>query len=134
MSFAATPSRHASRDGLHVGDARDEKVRAARYSAALDRYTNDITFTVHRLDDARAPRIVAQYVSQAADAHVDAAIAGIAVAAARQLDELQARDHAVAMRQQRRQHAKLGVAHRGEPLLGIAQLARHAVQLPAGEM
>src|SRR5688572_17124653 len=68
-------------------------------SGALDQDTNDITFTVNRLDDARTPRVVAEDLAQPADAHVDAPVERPGVAAARELDELAAGDHAVAMRQ-----------------------------------
>src|SRR5690349_14677821 len=99
----------------------------------LDGHANDITFTVYCLDDARDARIVAENLAQPADAHVDAAIERQRVATARELDELQPRHHAIAVRQQRRQHAVLGVAQRRGPAGGIAQLPRDDVELPAAE-
>src|SRR5689334_8048290 len=69
-------------------------------SATLDGHADDITFTVYGLDDARQARMVAEDLAQTADAHVDAAIEGQRVAAACELDELEARHHAIAMREQ----------------------------------
>src|SRR6187455_1177551 len=99
----------------------------------LDGYANDITLTMYCLDDAWDARIVAENLAQPADAHVDAAIEGQRIASARELDEFQPRHHAIAVRQQRRQHAVLGVAQRRGPPGGIAQLPRDDIELPAAE-
>src|SRR5262245_57710216 len=73
--------------------------RDQQRSRPFDGHANDITFTVNSLDDARAPRIVAEYLPQPADAHVDAAIEGVWIAAPREFDELEARYDAVAVRE-----------------------------------
>ena len=125
---------------LHWGDARAKSSCAACVRDAsrhtikrVQRDTNDITFTVYCLDDARDARIVAENLAQPADAHVDAAIERTGVAAARELDELAARHHAIAVREQRGEHAILGAAQRRALPLRIAELARHDVELPAAE-
>src|SRR5262245_48460700 len=69
-----------------LGQTPREKFQKTR-SGAFDEYANDITFTVNGLDDARHARVVAQDLAQLADAHVDAAVERIRVAAARELDE-----------------------------------------------
>src|SRR5690349_18672924 len=55
-------------------------------SRAFNGNTDDITFTVHCLDDARATRIVAEDLAKPADAHVDAAIERACIATARELE------------------------------------------------
>src|SRR6187399_1682733 len=55
-------------------------------SGAFNGNTDDITFTVHCLDDARAARIIAEDLAKAADAHVDAAIERARIATARELE------------------------------------------------
>jgi hypothetical protein len=74
-------------------------------SCTFNEYSNDITFTVNCLDDARHSRIVSENLAQPADAHVDAAIERAGVASTRELDEFVARHHAVAVREQRCEHA-----------------------------
>src|SRR6516162_6914042 len=55
-----------------------------------------VPLAVHRLDDLRRARIVAENLPQAADAHVDAEVERISVAPAQQLGELRACQHAIA--------------------------------------
>src|SRR5688500_13562985 len=102
-------------------------------SSAFDGDANDITFSVNCLDDARTPSIVAEDLAQPADAHVDAAIERPRVASACELDQLGARDHAVALREQRRQHAVFGGAQRRGSAVRRVQLARDDVEAPAAE-
>src|SRR5256886_7016318 len=82
---------------------------ASRYCAASVAHDVDadhITLAVDGLDDVRRARIIAQDLPQAADAHVDAAVEGIGVAAAQQLGQLRAAEHAVARSEQHRQRSE----------------------------
>src|SRR5204863_90770 len=81
-------------------------------SVAHDADADHITLAVDGLDDVRRARVIAQDLPQAADAHVDAAVEGIGVAAAQQLGQLRAAEHAVGRAEQ----------HREQPVLRAAQV------------
>src|SRR5205807_7303902 len=83
------------------------------------RYADHVTLAVDGLDDLRRARVVAEDLPQAADAHVDAAIEGIGVAAAQQLRQLGTAQHAIAGREQYREQSVLGAAERDLPAGGL---------------
>src|SRR6184192_3767469 len=64
-------------------------------SVAHDIDADHVTLAVDGLDDVRGARVIAQDLPQAADAHVDAAVEGIGVAAAQQLGQLRSEERRV---------------------------------------
>src|SRR2546429_8416391 len=102
----------ATRTGASLEPAR---------SVAHDNDADHVTLTVDGLDDVRRARVIAQELPQAADAHVDAAVEGIGVAAAQQLGQLRAAEHAVARSEQYRQQPVLRAAEGDLPAGGVGE-------------
>src|SRR5205823_7549647 len=123
----------SSRPKSDCGQSGRRIVGRAGASVGRHRDADHVALAVYGLDDLRRARVVAEDLPQAADAHVDAAIEGIGVAAAQQLRQLGTAQHAVAGREQYREQSVLGAAERDLPAGGLFQGAGDRVEPPAAE-
>ena len=81
-------ARRSRRRSPRTGGRTASRAAGAQRINLLDRHADDVALAVNGLDDRRRARVVAQRLPQAADAHIDAAIERIEIAAAQQLHQL----------------------------------------------
>src|SRR5262249_18932097 len=111
--------------------ARKTWARGALFVHHAD--ADDVSLTIHRLDDLRSACIIAENLPQTADAHIDAAIEWIGIAPAQQLGELRACQHAIAGAEKYREQPVLGAAQRHLATVGVPEGAGHGVEPPAAK-
>src|SRR5688500_15592664 len=106
-----------------AGQTTSLAASAVSSHVSLDRHSDHVALTVHRLDDPRRARVIAKCLPQSAHAHVDAAVERVKLAPAHELDQLRTREQTWRVREQECKQLELGAAERYDVTHGARQRA-----------
>ena len=124
--------RQDDRQQQHAKQAAEQRIEA-RTHQPMSRGVEQVTLTANGLDQLRGFRVIAEFLAQARDQQIDAAIKGLDRATARGVQQLFAAEHPARTFDEHPEQAEFGVGQRHHQAIGGDQLAQHAVQAPVVE-